>query len=292
MTYADLRQHDWSILYRGPLSSCNYACTYCPFAKTRNTRAELKEDADKLASFVQWVEERTDRTFGILFTPWGEALIRKHYKRAMMRLSHMPHVRRVAAQTNLSCSVGWTAQADRDAFRLWATWHPTQCAMDAFVDKCLSLHAQDVRFSVGVVGLKEHYDDIEALRAALPPSIYVWINAYKRDPNYYSEAELERIQRVDPLFLTNTTYHPSRGEACQAGSTSFTVDGEGDVRRCHFIKDPIGNIHDPDFDEVLAPTPCTNDTCGCHIGYVHMNAMRQYDVYGPNVLERIPRGWP
>ena len=24
-----------SILYRGPLSSCNYACGYCPFAKRR-----------------------------------------------------------------------------------------------------------------------------------------------------------------------------------------------------------------------------------------------------------------
>ena len=27
-----------SILYRGPLSSCNYGCEYCPFAKHRETR--------------------------------------------------------------------------------------------------------------------------------------------------------------------------------------------------------------------------------------------------------------
>ena len=32
------------ILYRGPLSSCNYGCPYCPFAKHHETAAELKVD--------------------------------------------------------------------------------------------------------------------------------------------------------------------------------------------------------------------------------------------------------
>jgi hypothetical protein len=41
-----------SILYRGPLSSCNYACGYCPFAKRRETAAELARDREALARFV------------------------------------------------------------------------------------------------------------------------------------------------------------------------------------------------------------------------------------------------
>ena len=36
-----------SILYRGPLSSCNYGCEYCPFAKHTETQAE--HDADRAA---------------------------------------------------------------------------------------------------------------------------------------------------------------------------------------------------------------------------------------------------
>ena len=44
-----------SILYRGPLSSCNYACGYCPFAKRRETREELAADARALGRFVDWV---------------------------------------------------------------------------------------------------------------------------------------------------------------------------------------------------------------------------------------------
>jgi hypothetical protein len=33
-----------SILYRGPLSSCNYGCDYCPFAKRVETSAEREAD--------------------------------------------------------------------------------------------------------------------------------------------------------------------------------------------------------------------------------------------------------
>ena len=42
-----------TILYRGPLSSCNYSCNYCPFAKTKNTKAELAADTEKLNRFVK-----------------------------------------------------------------------------------------------------------------------------------------------------------------------------------------------------------------------------------------------
>ena len=33
-----------SILYRGPLASCNYDCPYCPFAKRRDDPAALRAD--------------------------------------------------------------------------------------------------------------------------------------------------------------------------------------------------------------------------------------------------------
>ena len=44
-----------SILYRGPLSSCNYACGYCPFAKRTETPGELAHDRACLDRFVGWV---------------------------------------------------------------------------------------------------------------------------------------------------------------------------------------------------------------------------------------------
>src|SRR5262245_43327614 len=103
---------DLAILYRGDLESCNYACAYCPFAKRRDTRAALAADARALDRFVDWIARRHDLRFGILFTPWGEALIRRFYRDAFVRLSRMPHVARVVAQTNLSYPLGWLADAE------------------------------------------------------------------------------------------------------------------------------------------------------------------------------------
>ena len=93
--------NSWSILYRGPLSSCNYECGYCPFAKTRNTREELADDERRLGRFVDWTRERLEEV-AVLFTPWGEALVHRHYQNALCDLSRFTNVRRAAIQTNLS----------------------------------------------------------------------------------------------------------------------------------------------------------------------------------------------
>src|SRR5581483_6712877 len=97
----------YRILYRGPLSSCNYACGYCPFAKRAESPAELAHDRDCLERFVNWVAGRTADRIGVLFTPWGEALVRRWYQDALARLTNLPYVRKAAVQTNLSCKLEW-----------------------------------------------------------------------------------------------------------------------------------------------------------------------------------------
>jgi MoaA/NifB/PqqE/SkfB family radical SAM enzyme len=148
-----------------------------------------------------------------------------------------------------------------------------------------------VRFSVGVVGLKEHFAEIDALRRELPPDVYLWVNAFKREADYYTPEMLADLTRIDPLFPLNNQYHASRGESCRTGRSVISVDGDGVVRRCHFIKTPIGNIYDADFESCLTERPCANDTCGCHIGYVHLDRLKLYDTFGEGVLERIPLGF-
>lgn len=278
----------WLILYRGPLSSCNYGCDYCPFAKTKNTRAELAEDARKLRQFVDWVKSRKE-TIGILFTPWGEGIIRKYYQEAMIELSHLPNVCKVSIQTNLSCSTAWMNRVNKATFALWTTFHPTQISLQKFAQKCQELDQLNIQYSVGFVAFKEAILELKALRQAIAPTVYVWANAYKRVSNYYTPQEIAAIEQVDPLFGYNTQYHPSLGKSCQAGYTTFSVDGEGDMRRCHFIKEVIGNIYQKDFEKVLQPAPCTNVSCGCHIGYVHLDALDLYPTYGNGILERIPK---
>ncbi|WP_367870549.1 STM4011 family radical SAM protein [Luteolibacter sp. Populi] len=281
----------WNILYRGPLSSCNYGCRYCPFAKKRNTPAELREDVLKLGRFVEWVEAQAPREFGVLFTPWGEALIHRAYREALLRLGEMPHVRRVAIQTNLACQLDWLGAAERGTVALWCTFHPTETSAAKFAAKIHRLRALGIRHSVGAVGVKEHLPVIEELRSLLPEDTYLWVNALKGKPRYYGQEHIDFLSAIDPLFPINLRQHASRGKACSAGHTSFTVDGDGVARRCHFIETPIGNIHDPDFPSRLAPRPCSKVICGCHLGYVHLEELGLQQVFGDGLLERIPDGF-
>lgn len=277
-----------SVLYRGPLASCNYGCGYCPFAKRHDTAAQLAEDRRCLERFVDWVAARPQSPHSVLFTPWGEALTRPWYRDAMVRLSHLPHVQRVAAQTNLSMPLHWVAEADPARLALWCTYHPGEVTRAEFVGQCGELSRLGIRHSVGVVGLHEHLGEISRLRDELPAETYVWVNAYKRAENYYNTEMLAELAAIDPLFSVNLQRHATFGEACRTGDSVISVDGHGDVRRCHFIADVIGNIYDPAFADCLRPRVCTNQTCGCHIGYVHVPRLQLYDVFGPNVLERIP----
>jgi MoaA/NifB/PqqE/SkfB family radical SAM enzyme len=276
-----------SILYRGPLSSCNYSCSYCPFAKTKDSRKTLEDDAAKLKRFVEFVSAHGNIRFKILFTPWGEALIRKHYQEAMVLLSLLPNVEKVAVQTNLSCHLGWLRKADKEKIALWATYHPGETTRTAFLEKCRKLDEMQVAYSVGVVGFKDAIAEIEALRAALPPGKYLWVNALKKQADYYTAAETAALMEIDPHVAYNMIHHESYGKACKTGHTVFSVDGDGNMYRCHFIKEKIGNIYDADFTDGLFPRSCTNQTCGCHIGYVHLEHLQLYELYKGRELERI-----
>ena len=68
----------------------------------------------------------------------------------------------------------------------------------------------------------------------------------------------------------------------------ISVDGDGTIRRCHFVREPIGNLYDPGFEAALVERPCPSATCSCHIGYVHLDAVGLYPAFAGGILERIP----
>ena len=55
-----------SVIYRGPLSSCNYACPYCPFAKHTESAAEHAADARALTRFADWAAAQKDAPFDLI----------------------------------------------------------------------------------------------------------------------------------------------------------------------------------------------------------------------------------
>lgn len=278
-----------SILYRGPLAGCDYDCPYCPFAKRRDTPERLRADRAALERFTAWVAGQSHGV-SVLFTPWGEGLVRSWYRRALVELSHLPHVERVAIQTNLSHRVGWTAEAELSRLALWATYHPGQVPYERFLARCRELADRGVRHSVGVVGLPEHLPAARRLRADLPAWVYLWVNA--AEGRRYTDAEAAEWTRLDPLFRYSRHPHASLGLPCRTGESVISVDGDGTVRRCHFVPSVLGNLYDGSFRAALRPRPCPLAVCDCHIGYVHLEPLGLYDIFAGGVLERIPADRP
>jgi MoaA/NifB/PqqE/SkfB family radical SAM enzyme len=278
-----------TLLYRGPLASCDYDCPYCPFGKRRDTPAQLRADRAALERFTDWAAVQDD-SLAVLFTPWGEGLTRSWYRDAIVRLSHLPHVRRVAIQTNLSGRTAWLAAADRTKTALWCTYHPDQTPYDRFLARTRELADLGVRFSVGVVGLPAHLEAARRLRADLAEQHYLWVNA--AEGHTYTDSEAARWTDLDPLFPYSRRPHTSAGLPCRTGESVVSVDGDGTVRRCHFVRDTLGNLYDGSFRAALAPRPCPLAVCDCHIGYVHLETLPLYDVFAGGVLERIPAVQP
>ncbi|WP_100514199.1 STM4011 family radical SAM protein [Mycobacteroides abscessus] len=278
-----------TILYRGPLSSCDYDCPYCPFAKRRDSTAQLRADRAALQRFSSWIAEQTE-DIAVLFTPWGEGLVRSWYRTAVVTLSQLPHVRRVAIQTNLSCRTDWLAGANTGTTALWCTFHPGQTDIERFTTKTAELTELGIRFSVGIVGLPEHLPAATVLRQRLPKHVYLWVNA--ADGYTYTDLEADQWTTIDPLFPYSRHPHTSRGLPCRTGNSVISVDGDGNVRRCHFIPTTLGNLYNNSFRNALAPRPCPTSVCDCHIGYVHLESLPLYDVFAGGILERIPAQTP
>ena len=277
-----------TLLYRGSLSSCNYDCPYCPFAKRRDSRAALARDAAEVARFLDWARGAAHE-LRVLFTPWGEALVRRHYREAVLALAALPQVRQVAVQTNLAAPLSWLEDAPPGKVALWCTYHPGQTTLARFTERCARLRAMGVAHSVGVVALREHFDAIRALRAALPADCHVWLNPYdRRGPGYYRPEDLAWLDAVDPWFPLGRENLGSRGAACRTGEDVFSVDGAGEVQRCHFVPQRLGNLYTDGLEAMIATRPCPRLRCDCFIGYAHRKDSPVYQDFGDGVLARVP----
>jgi MoaA/NifB/PqqE/SkfB family radical SAM enzyme len=275
------------LLWRGPLDSCNYGCAYCPFAKRAPQRRVLDADGAALARFVAWVERSPSRPLQILFTPYGEALIWPWYRDALIALARLPHVQSVAIQTNGSAPMDFVANAAADKLAFWISYHPTEIARAPFIAKVRALHGHGLRLSVGMVAMVDNLAEIEALRAELPPTVPLWLNAQKPGPRI-PRTVAARLLAIDPEFGHELRRHASLGRACHTGEDVISVDGRGDIRRCHFVADVLGNLYRDDLAELLRPRPCPRATCSCWLGYSHLTDLEVGAAYLPDFrLARI-----
>ena len=127
------------------------------------------------------------------------------------------------------------------------------------------------------------------LRERLGRDVYVWVNAYKRESDYYSATELATLRGIDAYFDLNNQHYASQGRPCTAGQRAVYLDDEGDMRRCFFVGSVIGNLFRDGWRTLDAPDCCPVRTCHCYVGHLHVVELDFRSVYGEYLAARIPR---
>jgi MoaA/NifB/PqqE/SkfB family radical SAM enzyme len=284
------------VLFRTRLEWCNYTCGYCPWnATAHRVPAEVfREDEGRVRRVVDRVAELPDPV-EFFVTPKAEYLVLPYWREAVGRLLALPQVRRVTVQTNLSFDLrAFLEEVDAAKLALWTTFHPTEVHAGAVEDlhaKWRLLLERGVPFSVGVVGTRENLPHLDELRRRLDRRVYLWVNAYQRERPYYTAGELAAIRRVDPYFDLNNQDFPSRGRPCTAGQRAVYLDDEGDLRRCFFVGDVLGNLFRDGWRRLAAPLACPRAGCHCYVGHMHIVDLDFRSVYGTDLAVRIPKAW-
>jgi hypothetical protein len=97
------------------------------------------------------------------------------------------------------------------------------------------------------------------------------------------------LRQIDPWFDLNDQHYPSLGRPCTAGQRAVYLDDEGDLRRCFFVGEVIGNLFTDGWRTLEAPRDCPVRTCHCYVGHMHVVDLDFRGVYGKHLAARIPR---
>lgn len=281
----------YTLYYRNYLKSCNYKCRYCPFSKGTSGKRKIERDKNYLEKFIRFIKNN-DKEFNVFFAPKGEVLVYDYYRKGLIDLSQFKNISEVVIQTNLSCDLDWIKDADREKLILWTTYHPKEVDLMSFFEQAKRLLAYRIRFTIGIVGVKENFVKIRELNELLNQlkeqhRPYLWINAYKNRKNYYDPNDIKLLMEHDSLFQINLKDYSSRGLECRTGEDVFFVEWNGNIHRCWQDRTKIGNIYVDNIDAISTKSNCKKDVCGCFIGYSNIKSLNLDKVYKSTLLGRM-----
>lgn len=281
-----------NIYFRGLLSSCNYSCSYCCFAKKEPCKTELSKDKECLNKFCEFIDTTEFKNaVSIFFTPYGEGLIHDHYVEAIGKLAINPKCRYISFQTNLSFNEYEfleklrALKVDLSKVKLWASCHPEMVSIDEFVDK-VKLLKTSIDLCVGIVAIPGDLENVFELRKQLPHDVYMWINAKEREKTRYTESQIKSLIEVDPLFYNELQRNRVRNNCCSAGTDSVFIRANGDVFACHINKNRMFNIYTN--QSVIEPLSCDKRFCDCYLSYSHRYDLKLERYFGKYTPIRVP----
>ncbi len=271
------------ITYRGMLRSCNYSCSYCPFAKRKYSKTESQKDQESLATFFHEIEQRKEEV-SILIAPYGEAMIHKYYQETLIRFSQLNQVKQIGIQTNGSFSIEeFTFLVEKlggvaAKIHFWISFHPEMIEQKSFVEKVREI-SKNFPLCVGVVGEEKKLPEIVKLRREIPDKIYLWINRMDGMKGNYQPETIEQFLAIDPMFSWELKTWKAQTCHCigQGGEALHGFyQGKGSLASC--------------IRHLDSTARCKGNQCNCYLSYSHLNHFRQaQNFFGIGAHLRIPK---
>lgn len=283
------------ILYRGSLKSCNYTCSYCPFAKHPSSGREQEKDKEEWGRFCRSTAERAIAlgAFALMVVPYGEALIHSWYWEGLAFLSRLEQAEAVGVQTNFSFSADWAvklwegAGGRKEKLRLWATFHPEMVSPEDFAQKCRRVQSEGFSLCVGAVGVPENLPLLNRLSRLLPDSVYLWINAMDGLHRAYTKEEEQAFSALDPFFIRELSAVCANPEYCK---NRVFIEGNGRVQTCSLSGRTGENWYQENFS---FPSPvCSRKICSCYLAYGGRTDWINHLLFGRYPVFRIPKSLP
>ncbi len=269
------------IFYRGYLTSCNYACHYCPFSKRKMTKGQIEKDEKALWNFIDHMKQEKEK-HAVQIVPYGEALVHEYYWRGLAELSQIAMEEYTGCQTNLSFSVEKMLgiyekyKGRKEKLRLWCTFHPSMTTVEEFVEQCQKLEKAGVSFCVGMVGNPEKIPTLLKLRKRLPDSVYVWVNKMEGRKKAYTMEEVEVFQKVDPYFFLQLEHRKADLQKC-GHSVFYEADGSKYFCNLHAAAKGASQTEG-----------CGRSECNCYLAYSNRKDIEELLFFQPYPAFRIP----
>lgn len=271
-----------TVYYRGHIDFCNYACSYCPFAKKEKDISKLKKDEHSLKKLYDFIKSK-EIILELMINPYGEAFCEQIYQDYMSELASLQNVYKIGIQTNLSLDLDkfvqnmQKKQADMKKFMIWASFHNEFANMQEFVQKANKAY-EFMNISVGIVANTKNYEQIKALRKLLNPKIYLWINALDRQKNRFKADIIEKLRAIDPMFEYEFCHYRDEQdgfEKCNSYKNIY-IDKNNYSSNCFFKK-----------KKAISKDCNEHSKCDCYLGYSNFDS-KISNFFGRYKTFRIP----
>ena len=89
-------------------------------------------------------------------------------------------------------------------------------------------------------------------------------------------------------LATNAAKYGALSNDIGTVTLAWSVDGDGELRRCHFIPTRLGNLYADPLEQVVQERRCSRLRCDCFIGYAQRRDLPLHEQFGNGLLARIP----